>query len=306
MQFDNFDNIKTTSTLFIFVFIATLGSFAQKPILIYDGSIELGGNYYPGIYVTIPEVPFESVQKNWIKTMESGSKSKAVFENGNWSIFGANIKSISPTPLNIYSKIENQDSLVRLLVSMELKKDDFVQKGSHETELTSAREFLKQFAKEQYLNLAEEQLKTEEKKLKDIEKEFSSYKKQESGLEKSIRSAEKTIKNAQEEIVLQNRELNAVSVEIASQTLQYNELAEGSAKEERAKYLKSLDKRKNKIAKAIKTAEKKIEKASADIRDANSSIPQKESLQGEARNKIAAQQAVVQQYKDKAVKIKQN
>ncbi|MBN1791808.1 MAG: hypothetical protein JW830_15005 [Bacteroidales bacterium] len=298
--------MKTTQTLFILLFISTLGSFAQKPILIYEENIQLGNNYYPGIYVTIPEVPFESVQKNWIKTMESGSKSKAVFENGNWSIFGANIKSVSPTPLNIYSRIENRDSLVGLLVSLELKKDDFVQKGIHETELTSAREFLKQFARDQYLKLAEEQLEVEEKKLSDIEKEFSSFKKQESRLEKSIRSAEKTIKKEQEELVAQNVALNSVSVEIASQTLQYNELADGTAKEERAKYLKSLDKRKSKITKAIKTSEKKIEKANASIRDANARIPQKESLQVEARNKIAAQQTVVQQYKDKVAKIIQN
>lgn len=298
--------MKTTQTLFILLFISTLGSLAQKPILIYEDNMQLGSNYYPGIYVTIPEVPFESVQKNWIKTMESGSKSKAVFENGSWSIFGANIKSVSPTPLNIYSRIENRDSLVGLLVSMELKKDDFVQKGIHDAELTSAREFLKQFAREQYLKLAEEQLKAEEKKLADIEKEFSTYKKQESGLEKSIRSAEKTIKKEQDELVTQNNALNSVSVEIASQTIQYNELADGTAKEERAKYLKSLEKRKNKITKAIKSAEKKIEKANASIRDANTRIPQKESLQGEAKNKIAVQQTVVQQYKDKVAKIKQN
>jgi hypothetical protein len=52
--------------------------YAQKPILVYDSSIKLINNYYPGIIVTIPEVNFESVQKNWIKAIESGTKSKAI------------------------------------------------------------------------------------------------------------------------------------------------------------------------------------------------------------------------------------
>jgi hypothetical protein len=217
IQFKPNEMKKISTCLFILV-MATLGSFAQRPILIYDGSMEMNSNFYPGIYVSIPEVPFETVQKNWIKAIQSGTKSKSVYDNGNWSIFGANITSISPTPMNIYSRLENQDSLVRMLVSMELKKDDFVQKGSHETELASAREFLRQFAKDQYMDVANEQLKAEEKKLKDIEKEFSSFKKQQASLEKNIRAAEKTIKAEQDALILQNTELNNVSVELASQT----------------------------------------------------------------------------------------
>ena len=297
--------MKVTSTLFILLVMATLGSFGQNPILIYDGSIELGNNSYPGIYVTIPEVPFESVQKNWLRAIESGTKSDAVYDQGNWSIFGANIKSISPTPMNIYSRLENQDSLVRIMVAMELKKDDFIQKGNHEAELAGAREFLKQFARDQYLKLANEQLKVEEKKLKTVEKEFSSYSKQQAGLEKKIRSADKTIKTEQENLVNHNNELNSMSVEISSQTIQVNELSEGPAKEEREKYMKNLEKRKNKIVKAIKISENKIEKAIAGVRDANSRLPGKESLQDDAREKIDAQLNIVQKYKDKVEKIEQ-
>jgi septal ring factor EnvC (AmiA/AmiB activator) len=191
------------------------------------------------------------------------------------------------------------------MVAMELKKDDFIQKGNHEAELAGAREFLKQFARDQYLKLANEQLKVEEKKLKTIEKELSSYSKQQAGLEKKIRSADKTIKTEQENLVNHNSELNSMSVEISSQTIQVNELSEGPAKEEREKYMKNLEKRKNKIVKAIKISENKIEKANASIRDANSRLPGKESLQDDAREKIDTQLNIVQKYKDKVEKIQQ-
>ncbi|MBN2813094.1 MAG: hypothetical protein JXQ80_03395 [Bacteroidales bacterium] len=297
--------MKPTFTLLLAFVLSGLHSSAQKPILIYDGSVELGGNHYPGIHVAIPEVPFEAVQKNWIKTMESGTKSKAVYDKGNWTLFGANISSVSPTPVNIYSRIENQDSLVRLLVAMELRKDDFVQKGSHEAELASVKEYLKQFAKGQYLDLVKAQLKAEEKKLKEVERNFRSYGKQQSRLERTIKSAEKTLNAEQEALVTSNTELNSVTVELASQTMQFNELAEGPAREERAKYLKSLEKRKKQITRAISKSESKISKSENAIRDANAQLPKKENLQGEAKDDIADQQAVVQQYRDKLAKIEQ-
>lgn len=297
--------MKAIFTFFVVSLFSATFLLGQKPVLIYNGTLELTGNTYPGIVATIPEVTYEVVQKNWIKAIESGTKSKAVYDIGKWTLFGANITSISSTPMNVYSKLENQDSLVRLIVAMELKKDDFIQTGIHEPELASAREFLKQFAKEQYLDLANSQLKAEEKKLKDIEKEFSSYKKQQAKLEKAVRSAEKTIKSEQEKLVTYNTELNNVSVELASQTIQFNELAEGPAKEEREKYLKSLEKRKSKITRGITSSQKKIDKAGNTISDSSARIPGKETQQDEAKSKISAQEAVVNPYRDKIRKIEQ-
>ncbi len=297
--------MKAIVTFFICSLLTASGLFAQRPLLIYNGTLELSGSAYPGVIVTIPEVAYEVVQKNWIRAIESGTKSKAVSDNGKWTLFGAIITSISPTPMNVYSKLENQDSLVRLIVSMELKKDDFIQTGIHESELASAREFLKQFAKEQYLDLAKGQLSAQEKKLKEVEKEFSSYGKQQAKLEKAVRSAEKTIKSEQEKLVTLNTELNNMSIELASQTMQFNELAEGPAKEEREKYLKSLEKRKSNMTKAISSSQKKIDKANNTIRDSSARIPGKETKQDEAKNKITVQQAVVKKFKDKLNKIEQ-
>ncbi len=297
--------MKTIFAFFVVSLFSTSLLFGQKPVLIYNGTLELTGSTYPGIIATIPEATYEVVQKNWIKTIESGTRSKAVYDNGRWTLFGANISSVSPTPMNVYSKLENQDSLVRLVVAMELKKDDFIQTGIHESELASAREFVKQFAKEQYLDLADGQLKAEEKKLKEVEKEFSFYKKQQAKLEKAARSAEKTIKSEQEKLVTYNTELNNISVELASQTMQLNELAEGPAKEERENYLKSLEKRKNTITKGIASSQKKIDKANNTISDSSARIPGKETRQDEAKSKISAQEAVVNQYREKIKKIEQ-
>jgi hypothetical protein len=69
---------------------------AQKPVKVLEDSILIGNYLYPGFNVTIPEANFENTLKNWIKLQETGSKSKVQTENGEMTIFGANIKQAPP------------------------------------------------------------------------------------------------------------------------------------------------------------------------------------------------------------------
>ena len=189
--------------------------------------------------------------------------------------------------------------MVKLMVSVELKEDVFVEKGSYEAELEQMKNYLKQFAKDQYTEVAEGQLKEEDKKLKDLNKELSSYQKDESDLEKSIRDAEKTIKVEQENLVVLNNEESTLSAEIIKQNQDLNQLSDGPAKEGMAKSVKDLDKQKRKLMNDIESGNKKISKAQDNIRDANAEIPKKQSLQKELAEKVAAQEAVVRKFEDK-------
>jgi len=291
--------MKTIVTLLFFAAISCFYLHAQQPIQVSEDSIRFISGTYPGVIVNVPEAGFESVEKNWKKVLESGTKSKAVYENGEYFIFGAMLKSISTTPVNVYSKLSSQDSLVRLMVSVELKKNVYVSKSTGETELVIAKTFLKDFAKDQYSEFAGEQLKVEEKKLKDLEKELSNLQKDESDLEKSIRSSESTIKNEKDNLVVLNNQLNALGSEIITQSAEVNAMAEGTAKEERSKYLKEIEKQKTKASRDIESSEKKISKAESTIEDANDDIPEKKSLQEEAKKKITAQEEVVRKFQNK-------
>jgi hypothetical protein len=291
--------MKTIAILTLLVVLSAFGLNAQQPIKVYEDSISFSKHKHPGVVVTIPECSLESVQKHWEKEMESGTKSKAVYENGEWSIFGANLKKISPTPVNLFSKLVSQDSLVKMMVSIELKEDVFVEKGSYEAELELMKNYLKKFAKDQYTEVADGQLKEEEKKLKDLNKELSSYQKDESDLEKSIRDAEKTIKEEQENLVVLNNEESTLSAEIIKQNQDLNQLTDGPAKEGMSKSIKDLDKQKKKLMNDIESGNKKISKAQDNIRDANSEIPKKQELQKELNEKVAAQEAVVRKFEEK-------
>ncbi|MBN2481735.1 MAG: hypothetical protein JXB19_08350 [Bacteroidales bacterium] len=291
--------MKTNPLLALLMTVACFTTNAQKPIEVFEDNVAFADADHPGITVTIPEVGYETVEKNWIRTIESGTKSKAVYENGAWSIFGANIKSISPTPVNIYSRLVGQDTLVKLLVSIELKKDFYAERGLAESEYTSAKNFIRQFAKDQYVNFAKDQLEAEENKLRDIENELKGFQKQESKLEKAIRKSESTIKNENDNLVVLNNELSTLTEEIISQNEQVVLLEEGAAKEERLKYIRDLEKRKTKVTKNINKAKNKISKAENAIRDANSRIPKEESLQNTTKERIAAQESVVAQFRAK-------
>jgi peptidoglycan hydrolase CwlO-like protein len=272
--------------------------------VVTEDSVRFVSGTYPGVIVTVPEASFETVQKNWKKVLESGTKSKVVYENGEYFIFGAMLKSVSETPVNVYSRLSIVDSLSRLMVSVELKKNVYISKSSGETELTVTKSFLKDFAKEQYIEFAGEELKTEEKKLKDLEKELSDLQKDESDLEKAIRTSESTIKDEKDNLIVLNNQLNALSAEIISQSAEVNAMAEGTAKEERSKYLKDIEKQKTKASRDIESSEKKISKAESTIENSNDAIPEKKSLQEEVKKKITAQEEVVRKFENKLNTIK--
>ena len=102
-------------------------------------------------------------------------------------------KSISENPVNILSELTDRDSVLKLTAAIELKKDVYVERATGEAELSKAKAFLFDFAKEQYVDLVNEQLKLEESKLKDLEKELGGLEKDQSGMEKDIRSSNKLI-----------------------------------------------------------------------------------------------------------------
>ena len=278
--------------------------FAQKPITVSEDSIPFGVSKLPGLAVTIPQVNYDKTQKNWIKELQSGTKSKIVDEGGEMTIFGAYIKDISPNPINIYSKLMNQDSLLRLLVSLELKKDQYISRSSGDAELTAAKAFLKDFAKDQYIDFVKDELQVEDKKLKDLNNELNKLQNDKSRMQKSIQTSRTTITAENDNIVLQNNEVTKVTAELLEQNNQLSSMEEGAAREEKATYIKDLEKRKKKLLNDIESSENKIRKANNEINDCDRDIPKNESEQETLRGKIAQQEGVVQKFTDKLNNVK--
>jgi len=296
--------MKIQNLLLLSVLISSTGINAQKPILITEDSLKVGSNKYPGISVFIPEVEYEKTQKNWIRIQESGTRSKVVDESGKMSIFGAISKSISDTPFNILSEIVDRDTVLKLTAAFELRKDVYTERATGEAELAKAKTYLFNFAKEQYVDLVNEQLKSEENRLKDLQKEITSLQRDQSGMEKDIRSNNKRITSEEDRLVILNNELTSLTAAIYEHNMQLNSLEPGFEKEEKVKHIKELEKQKKKATRSIKKSENKISKAEKSINNANRAIPKNDDTQEMIRRRISDQEAVVKQFEDKLNRVK--
>jgi DNA repair exonuclease SbcCD ATPase subunit len=275
----------------------------QKPILLSEDSLVFGKTKHPAFLVSIPEVGYEETLKNWTKALQERTKSKVVTENGEMSIFGAQLKDVE-NPVNIYSKLLNRDSLILLEVAVEMKKDEYLDKNSGDFEVTLLKNNLKEFAKIQYVDFVKDELQAEEKKLSDLNDELNVLKNDKSKMEKSIQSSKTTIREESDNITLQNTQVASLTAEITELTTQLNAMEEGAAKEGRAGYIKDLEKRKKKMLNDIESSENKISRAETTIQEAERDIPKNEEEQEVVREKIAQQEAVVQKFTDKLNTVK--
>lgn len=296
--------MKSIRLIIIITLISCVGVNAQKPIIMSEDSIKIGNGILPAISVLIPEVKYDKVLKNWTKLLETGTKSKLMSERGEMTILGANIKSITPNAINVYSVLSDRDSALYLAASFELKKDIFIDRSSGETELSKAKEVIFEFARQQYIDLASEELKVEENKLKDLEKELGSLERSQSGMEKSIRKNNRTIDNERDKSLDFNNQLTALTQTIADERIQFTTMDDGTLKDEKEKQLKNLEKQRKRLTKSIASCDKKISKAQGAIKKANSDIPRNERVQLKYNEEINAQQAVVQRYTNKLNTIK--
>lgn len=277
---------------------------AQTPIRVDEDSLKLGKAVMPALTVTIPEVNYKETLKAWTKELQSGTKSKIVTDGNNLSIFGARIKEINPNPINVYSSMTTRDSMVMLTVAFEEKKDQYVERKSSETEFNNAKNYLKGFAKNEYLDVAKDQADAEDKKLHDLQKQLSSFERDKARLQKTIESANTTISSEQQNLAVQQNELTAVSNEIVDQNKLLSAPEADAVKKEKTDYVSGLEKRKKKAQSAIETSQDRINKANGEIDKANQEIPKNERAQTDLSEKIENQQAVVARYNNKVKTIK--
>jgi peptidoglycan hydrolase CwlO-like protein len=296
--------MKIKLTLLLLGLVPFFGINAQKPVIVSEDSLKIGSSLIPGLSVTIPEADYDKTLKAWIRDLQAGTKSKVKNENGEIQILGAKIRSISKDAISIYSKLERLDSILILYASFEISKDQYVTSTTVEPDFSKVQNFMKDFAKNQYIEVAKAQADAEEKKLKDLQRELSSLENEKSRMQKGIQNDNSSIASERENIAIQTNEMNTVSAAIVEETGLLASMEEGPAKKEKEAQIKELEKRKKKAQNSIESSEKKISKADSDINKATGDIPRNERIQEKVKEQIVAQEAVYQKYADKLKKIR--
>lgn len=295
---------KTNIFPIIALLFASVIANAQKPVIIAEDSIQIGNSVIPVLTVTIPEVDFDNTLKAWTKEQESGTKSKVITENGEMSIFGANIKEVYPTPVNIYSILQNQDTLQLLMVCFELKKGEYIEPSAGDIQLTAAITYLKEFAKGQYIEFIKEEVAAEEKKLRELENDLNGLQKTESRTKKGAQKNKNVITNEQDKLIVKNNELNRLSNDIIEQNNILISMEAGPGREAKSAEIKEMEKRKGKLQREINKADNSIDKSKSKINQADRALPKNENDQDRKREKIEEQEAVVRRFMDKLNTVK--
>ncbi|MBK6344561.1 MAG: hypothetical protein IPN08_11835 [Bacteroidales bacterium] len=277
--------------------LSMVAVYAQKPLKTTDDSVKFGNTLCPGIWIDIPEVNIETIRSSWVKTIEKGTKSKAILTGNEITIFGALLKDITEAPVNIFSAINGQDSVVRLFAALELKRDEFTVINSREHE--QLKGFIKQFAKDQYIKVAEDQLSTQESKLKDLEKELSTMRKVKEKLEKEIQTANTTISEENYKISSVKKELAVTESSLDTKSTELSTMEEGEAKKAVQSEVKDMQKQKKEQLKAISNSENKTMKSKTLIQDNNNEITKNLKAQDDLNEKISIQETEVRKYADK-------
>jgi len=216
----------------------------------------------------------------------------------------ANIKDISATPVNIYSTLVKQESELLLSVAFELRKDEYISLNTGEGDLAKAKAYLFNFSKNQYLDFASEELKVEQSKLRSIEKDLSSLQSRESRLSRSLGKNNRTVVRERDRLVGLNNDLTTASAAIAEHSSQLSTMLPGTGRDEKEKYIKSLEKDKKKLQRSIRSSENRMKKANIAIDKANRDLPRNDRTQERIKEQFSDQQAVVQTYTDKLNRIR--
>ena len=270
---------------------------AQKPITLTEDSVKFGNRYFPGFWLTIPEVKPEVVRTNWIKAIQKGTKSKVSIDRNELTLFGAIIKDFTERSVNIMSKIEDADSSIQLFVSVESARDIFIGRTSEEFDKLSS--YLNKFGKDQYIIVAKEQLSTEESALKTLEKQLKSDRKSKVKSEKSIQSAKVNITQQNDKISAINKELEMLDIRISNSSTLLSTMIDGDAKKAKKSELKDLQKKKKTLLKNINSAENSISKSNTSISDNTKNIELNDATQNELADKINKQKLTIARFQQK-------
>ncbi len=223
--------MKSVFVLFLIV-ISASNAFAQNPVEIKlaEASVIFTVGPQPAISSEFANVSQKEVMNAFEKFMKS-YKAKVKSSKRETIAVGAEVKSISTSPVNVYCayKEESRGNKITAYFAFDLG-NAFVSSSSHPAEYQAARQFVYDFSFKFYRDLNDSKVKNASKDLKKLEAKDAKLKKEKKQLENSIAKKKDEIRRA--ELLVnkntKNQELNLKAIEEQKLFIQKIE-AEGKA-----------------------------------------------------------------------------
>ncbi len=277
-------------------------SFKVKDILYRQDSVTLGDSIYPAVTMIIPETYLERVKKAWVKEIRKKTKSKVLVETDGISIQSTSITSISPSPINIFSHLRQEDHHVVLAAAFETD-GGFITSSVNASQYENVKGFLNEFGLEQYRLAVKDQIKAAKKVLKARESELSKLQKENEKMHTHIKSNEMNIINTENDIK-ENHNDQDLKIDEMKSKKEVISRSKGENKKEAEKELKGLQKDRKKLQNDNKNMSKKIVKYRASIEETRRDITLNLSEQDLQKSKVSEQLSAVKSLEEKLMSIK--
>ena len=289
--------------------LASLSASSQVTIEVKNTEAIMSKGTQPCYVVQIPQADLKTVQQNWIKKLQEGTKSK-VKEIGQELLLAGAVKAeFTSDTVNIYSLLILKDSAIILNAFIEIDSTFFSPKED-KTDLASdkidnsIRNYIRTFAVEQYKIAVEDELEGEEKILNTLEDDLEKLEKEEENLTKEISSLENDIEEKEREIkeidIKSDQKQQEILGHSASMLTITGEAEKKAAKEKE----KELEKEKKGLEKDRSKAKDDISSYKANIEKNQKEIEESQENQELKKDEILNQQEVVKQVQVKLGGIK--
>jgi hypothetical protein len=291
------------------ILLMGMNCIAQKKIEVTNIQAKMSKGMQPCYFVEIPHAKLKTVQQNWIKKLQEGSKIKAKEINQEIVLAKALKPEFSTDTVNIYSILIQKDSAISMDVFIEFDNTYFKPSGdktdlASEKKDNSIKNFIRSFAVDQYklavtgeLEGEQEKLETLQNDLKKLVKEQENMEKDNSSLDNDIDKSEREIKEIEANIDLKNKAILDNNTSMLTIT--------GDADKKAAQdKQKGLEKDKNKLEKDRSRAKDEISSDKSKIDKNKNEIEDNKKEQEDMTEQITKQTEVVTKVQTKLDGIK--
>lgn len=243
----------------------------------------------------------EKAQKDWMSYQSKGAKGKTAVINGEVVTLSAVNANISATPFNIYSRLLETTTGVKITAWVTINNDSVYMSNAVGDKNLAVEKYLHDFAAQEYRDVVKSQLKDENQKLKKLQEQLKDFIDQQESSTKKSNEFQRSINNNKDKIKVNEGDQANKQSQISNQKQVVEDLKANpgatldAAKKTLSQYEKDLTKLINEKEKLFKEIDKWAAKIDSQNRETNAAL----DGQKMKYNEIDAQKAVVQAVQNK-------
>lgn len=209
--------MRKLTTIIIILLISSSYSYSQiqAPNQV---NVKMSQGDQTGWRVLLPELSEKEVENAWKKAMKDlGAKFDKVKKSDDKISEGANMPSVSPSPINIYVQFQEDKKGTYIITFVDMGGGTFLTAANNPESSKAWEEYITSFARKTVVDVLKSRLEDSEKDLKGKEKDLKKLKKNKEDYEKDIKNAEETIKQRRKDIEQNAKDQGTKEQEIEEQ-----------------------------------------------------------------------------------------